>query len=669
MTNAREKLTYCAANVAAVLSALYIAFWLDLDRPYWAMFTVFIVSKPISGAVRAKGVYRFVGTLVGVSMSVFLVPPLVQSPVLLSLAASLWIGLCLFLALQDRTPRSYAFLLAGYSVAIVALSTVNAPTTIFDVAVTRLEEISIGIICASIAHAVFFPRNFAEVLQGQATEAIEYAAQVARKAVGPNLASPATAEVATIATAVANLDTLYSQIGLETSNVPRLPGVMIALLDRLAAALPQASLVCRSLETLRRRGPVSDRLRMTLHNVSAELSSLACGEMPALDSFRPSFAATWDVRNEKHLSESAALEILAARRAVALATALVEARQLAAALTEPSSKKSVERFVSDTPRPPFYRDRALAFLSAASATAGTLVACTLWIDTSWPEGFVAAQFAAICCSLFATIDTPSKPISEAVVGIIVALPVAAFYEFAILPGLDGFAALALVLTPVLLLFSYFQTFERLEGAAMILAVAFSGALALQESFASDFASFLNANLAEIIGPLIAMAMLLIFRTIDPVWNARRMLNSAWATIGELGRSRTSEPAAWVLPLFDRTGQAAMRLTGRAADPHEKDILFALRTLLNMTELRHSGKALGGATGERIEETLSQLGSVGPDRHERGVVLGRRLSTGLARLSTALYRMPPSAERLEGMIAVMALRLDVDPLFGGSEAMS
>src|SRR5580704_4112717 len=159
MTSTREKITYCVANLVAIISALYIAFWLDLDRPYWAMFSVFIVSKPLSGAVRAKGMYRFVGTLIGASMSVFLVPPLVQAPVLLSLAVSLWIGFCLFFALQDRTPRSYAFLLAGYSVAIVGLSTVNQPTTIFDVAVSRFEEISIGIICASIAHSVFFPRN------------------------------------------------------------------------------------------------------------------------------------------------------------------------------------------------------------------------------------------------------------------------------------------------------------------------------------------------------------------------------------------------------------------------------------------------------------------------------------------------------------------------------
>src|SRR3984957_12398317 len=242
-----QKLTYCIANVMAVLAALYIAFWLDLERPYWAMFTVFIVSKPISGAVRAKGVYRFIGSLVGASMSIFLIPPLVQSPVLLSLAVSLWVGLCLLAALQDRTPRSYAFLLAGYSVTIVGLSVVNAPTTIFDVALTRLEEISIGIVCAAIAHSIFFPQNFGDVLRSKAASALAKSAAAAAGAIGTPPVAPSVSQVAAIAGTVTELHTLYSQIGFETSNVRRVPRVMAGLLDRISVVLPKASLIFRAL--------------------------------------------------------------------------------------------------------------------------------------------------------------------------------------------------------------------------------------------------------------------------------------------------------------------------------------------------------------------------------------------------------------------------------------
>ena len=68
------------------------------------------------------------------------------------------------------------------------------------------------------------------------------------------------------------------------------------------------------------------------------------------------------------------------------------------------------------------------------------------------EGALAAEFAAIGCSLFATLDYPSKQIFGAIAGIVLALPLAAAYEFAILPRIDGFTLLALVLAPVVVLF-------------------------------------------------------------------------------------------------------------------------------------------------------------------------------------------------------------------------
>src|SRR5215470_11519323 len=156
-----NNLSFALANTGAVLAALYIAFALDLERPYWAMFTVFIVAKPISGAVRSKAVYRFLGTVGGAAMALFLVPPLVQAPVLLCLTISGWVGVCLYFSLLDRTPRSYVLMLAGYTAAIVSFSVVDKPELVFATTVARLEEISLGIICSSIAHSIFFPQNIA----------------------------------------------------------------------------------------------------------------------------------------------------------------------------------------------------------------------------------------------------------------------------------------------------------------------------------------------------------------------------------------------------------------------------------------------------------------------------------------------------------------------------
>jgi uncharacterized membrane protein YccC len=168
-----QRLAFSIANTGAVLVALYIAFARDLERPYWAMFSVFIVAQPISGAVRSKAVYRFCGTLVGAAVAVFLIPPLIHAPVLLSLAMSAWVGVCLYTSLLDRTPRSYAFLLAGYSAAIIGFSVVDTPQSVFDTAVSRVEEISLGIICGSLAHSIFFPKNVVAELHEKIAATLE----------------------------------------------------------------------------------------------------------------------------------------------------------------------------------------------------------------------------------------------------------------------------------------------------------------------------------------------------------------------------------------------------------------------------------------------------------------------------------------------------------------
>ena len=71
--------------VAAML-ALYIAFSIGLPRPYWAMLTVYITVQPLSGSLRSKAAYRVIGTVLGGVAAVALVPNLVNSPIVLSVA-------------------------------------------------------------------------------------------------------------------------------------------------------------------------------------------------------------------------------------------------------------------------------------------------------------------------------------------------------------------------------------------------------------------------------------------------------------------------------------------------------------------------------------------------------------------------------------------------------
>src|SRR5262245_5324721 len=117
----------------AVLLSLYVAFRLDFRNPFWAMLTVYLTSQPLSGALRAKAVYRALGTVLGGIAMMVIVPNLSDAPELMAAAIALWVGLCLYVALLGRTPRSYALQLSGFTAALVGFPTVLDPGSVFDV--------------------------------------------------------------------------------------------------------------------------------------------------------------------------------------------------------------------------------------------------------------------------------------------------------------------------------------------------------------------------------------------------------------------------------------------------------------------------------------------------------------------------------------------------------
>jgi uncharacterized membrane protein YccC len=159
----------------ATILALFIAFSLDLKTPGWAVITVYLTSQPLTGALRAKAVYRVIGTFIGGAAMIAIVPNLVDAPELTTLAIILWVALCAYFSLLDRTPRSYMFVLSGYTAALIGFPSVLSPGTVFDTAVSRVEEIALGVICAAIVHSLIFPKSvfstFEEKLRGAITAA------------------------------------------------------------------------------------------------------------------------------------------------------------------------------------------------------------------------------------------------------------------------------------------------------------------------------------------------------------------------------------------------------------------------------------------------------------------------------------------------------------------
>src|SRR3546814_15176628 len=100
--------------------------------------------NPITGAIRSKAIYRFMGTLGAGVVSLVLAAIFVNTPVLLIAVMGLAAPAPLAVSLIDRPPRSYGFLLFGVTMMLVAVPEINSPGNMLGPAVVRVPEIGYG---------------------------------------------------------------------------------------------------------------------------------------------------------------------------------------------------------------------------------------------------------------------------------------------------------------------------------------------------------------------------------------------------------------------------------------------------------------------------------------------------------------------------------------------
>jgi uncharacterized membrane protein YccC len=277
---------FSVKTFAASMLALYIALAADLPRPYWSMAAVYIVAHPLDGSTRSKGIYRMLGTFLGGAGAVVLVPILVNAPILLALAISLWTGTLLYISMLDRTSRSYVFMLAGYTLPLIALTTVDAPTTIFDTAVARVEEITLGIICASVVGSLLFPTSISSFVSGRLGAWLDDAREWARDIVSGSAVSPdVPLDRQKLVSDLSALDLFLSQLGHDSGTVDVAPQIHL-LRNRLLLFFPILS-------------SLSDRL----HALKME-SSEGASEIDGLLADIDAWLAKRDVAGGDHLKAS-----------------------------------------------------------------------------------------------------------------------------------------------------------------------------------------------------------------------------------------------------------------------------------------------------------------------------------------------------------------------------
>jgi hypothetical protein len=153
LTRAAPGLLYGIRLWASVCLAMFVAFRLELESPFWAATSAAIVCQPSLGASLRKGGFRMIGTVIGATAIVLMTAAFPQSRIGFLAILALWIGLCGFTAAILRNFAGYAAALSGYTAAIIFADSSSDPTATFMLAVTRASEICLGIVCAGVVLA------------------------------------------------------------------------------------------------------------------------------------------------------------------------------------------------------------------------------------------------------------------------------------------------------------------------------------------------------------------------------------------------------------------------------------------------------------------------------------------------------------------------------------
>src|SRR6195256_1998707 len=147
VASSRAPLLFGLRLWASVCLALFVAFWLQLDEPFWAGTSAVVVCQPQLGASLRKGWFRMIGTVVGATTIVVLTACFPQDRIAFLVLLALWCGFCAFAATAFRNFASYSAALAGYTAAIIAANNLGATggarSDVFLLAVTRAGEICI----------------------------------------------------------------------------------------------------------------------------------------------------------------------------------------------------------------------------------------------------------------------------------------------------------------------------------------------------------------------------------------------------------------------------------------------------------------------------------------------------------------------------------------------
>ncbi|MEP8703236.1 FUSC family protein [Enterobacter roggenkampii] len=582
LRNDAGALIYAAKSFAAAMLAYYIALSIGLERPSWAIITVYIVSQTSVGASLSRSLYRLAGTIVGASATVLIVPTFANTPILCSVVLTGWIAFCLWLSLLERTPRAYAFVLAGYTASLIGFPAVSDPGGIFNVAIVRVQEIAIGILCAALIHRYVLPARVSGLFNAKLSQTL----RAARGRVADTLAGKPDAASGPLhlALALQFLQGISHHIPYDFALSAPVRQARNAIHDRLARLV---IVNCELHDRLPTIGSLPADVRTLLGDVQAWLADEGDSRGGEAEALRLRWALLIDRYAAQAQTFDDALRVSFIRYLSEAVTLLQQCERLSGAIRHAKpvfgevQTRAAKGYV-------FHRDPLTAARTALGAFAIILSGCLVWIFSAWPDGATAVSILGVCCTLFGSFDTPAPHIVKYIVGSFWGVLISLLYSFALLPQVSDFPVLVAVLAPAYLLAGSLQARPPTTFMAMGITLTLPILCELGARYSGDFAVAANTAIALFAATGFAVVSMSLLQTVQADAAIARLLNLCQRDIRRSvkGTLRVDE-THWINLMMDRTALVLPRLqrSKRAPEQALDRLLHALRMGLSVMHLR------------------------------------------------------------------------------------
>jgi uncharacterized membrane protein YccC len=537
--------------VLAALLALWIAMRLDMQQPRTAMTTVFVVMQPQSGMVLAKSFYRFCGTMVGLVVMLVFISLFSQQPVLFLSATALWVGICTAGSARNRNFRSYGFVLAGYTAALIGIPAAQHPEGAYLSALTRVGEVSLGILCSGAVSALVFPQHAGEQIRTTVRRRFTQFVDYVSRALSGNMerAQIEKTNLAFVADIV-GFEAARSVAVFENPESRRRGGRLARLNSEFMSASTRFHALHQLMNRLRASASAAtiEALEPFFHEVPPLL--LVDGEpvRHAADAARAAAQLReYKAALPKRVREKrAALEVHAGfdQPEAHAEFASSEAHPEFSSLEFDTACELLYRFVDDMlayadtyaslASPSHERERWVAryvpktnmLAAAVSGLRGAVVMFVLsafWIYSAWPSGGTMVLNAAAVCALASSSPRPTLMAAQMAVGTTLAALAGMIVIFGVFPHMDGFVLMSVALVPALMFGSFLTTKRTLAGVGIGYCIFFCFLAGPDNLVHYDPSGFMNDAIALVLSMIVAAIAFAVLLPTDAPWLRRLLL--------------------------------------------------------------------------------------------------------------------------------------------------